>query len=230
MQQLFLFGFRQRLKQYNNSRHDKKARTRHTGTEAPRSALTPIHRAAPIDARSDLGSKRKFAVFGTAKSVAQTYTQTVPQSSEKSKPFLAIYYLLLVDMKTTIYLVAIAALLCGCNKPSQWEYKTVEVDNSIHGYLERAKTKTSDSERAEVYRTENSEPGDFGNLEIQLAKIGDEGWELVGAVPELETPSQAERLDGNDLHETEPLVTPRYKPFTNVRTGKIILIFKRPAR
>jgi hypothetical protein len=138
-------------------------------------------------------------------------------------------------MKKLLCFLAATALLCGCGKPAapppapaiHWEYKTVEVENSQHGYLLRSKTKVASDEWIEAFRSEKSDPGDFWRLENELDKIGSDGWEIVACMPELESLPQAEFFDGQDYHETEPHFTPRYKPFVNIRTGKILLIFKR---
>jgi len=132
-------------------------------------------------------------------------------------------------MKTACIILAVGALLCGCNKPRQWEYKTVEINNTIHGYLERSHAEPSTPAWSDAYRTEQSDPGDFDQLQEALLKNGAEGWELVALVPQLES-IPAEYLSGHDFHEKEPLLTPHFSPFVNTRTGKILLVFKRPLK
>jgi hypothetical protein len=71
----------------------------------------------------------------------------------------------------------------------------------------------------DVHQAESGAGGfDFaGKLEFygaDLQQLGADGWELVSAVPQIETIPGAQATDLR---------------FSNMRTGKIILIFKKPA-
>ncbi len=113
-----------------------------------------------------------------------------------------------------IFSIFAAALLCGCQP--KWEYKTVTIDNlaADAAFLLLNDKAKSATEAMKGYDSANASPGTF-NLETptvlgitntpdSLNHLGREGWELVSAVPQIETLK------------------------SNIRTGKIILIFKRP--
>jgi hypothetical protein len=134
-------------------------------------------------------------------------------------------------MKTFFYFLAITILVCGCNKPpsapvvQKWEYKVIEVENFEHSMKEQAEAESSTNidQAIKDENYANADAGDF-NLNIvgaeslgwkekyaaDLDKLGKDGWELVAAIPQTET------LKAED--------------FSNTRTGKIILIFKRSAQ
>lgn len=137
-------------------------------------------------------------------------------------------------MKTLFYLLAATALLCGCNQkpaPVKWEYKEVVVENRLDTeHLDLNSTNFLDA-----YRYEKSDPGDFDfdspeprKYHQALDDYGADGWELVSAVPMTETIPKAEYSTGFDYSRTPPIED--FKPFINIRTGKIILIFKRPGK
>ena len=135
-------------------------------------------------------------------------------------------------MKTAIVILA-AALLCGCQKPSptKWEYKTMEISNSLNDHH----ASTTDTNFLEEYRSEKSDAGDFDfdssvaqKYGVALRDYGNDGWELVAAIPQAETVPQAEYWDGHDFSHDPPRDI--YKSFSNFRTAKIILIFKRPQK
>ncbi|MGD1089809.1 MAG: hypothetical protein ABR955_13975 [Verrucomicrobiota bacterium] len=135
-------------------------------------------------------------------------------------------------MKNILCIIAAAALLCGCNKPTEtpllqkWEYKIVEVENFAHsmqGYYE-SEAKTNLNESVTGMALENEDIGEFnldqppgnstdlGQYGMSINVLGQEGWELVSAIPQTET--------------THPINHDEI--IASVRTGKIIFIFKRP--
>jgi len=139
-------------------------------------------------------------------------------------------------MKIIVSVLFAAALLCGCqksetpkpatpepatNRIQTWEYKVVEVENYAHGQAIKAlyESDTNVDLGVEHLLFANSHDGSFGfsggydKYSVDLYKLGSDGWELVAAVPQL---------------ETEPSAQYRNTRFNNTRTGKIILIFKRP--
>jgi hypothetical protein len=134
-------------------------------------------------------------------------------------------------MKTIIALL-IAALFCGCNKTSapvmastakqktQWDYKIITVENFAHALHESAmqeqQTNTILGGRHLLYADNNGGDFDFntdGKTGADFFQLGEDGWELVAAIPQTETVQSM-----NDVGV----------PQANIRTGKIILIFKRP--
>jgi hypothetical protein len=134
-------------------------------------------------------------------------------------------------MKIIVSVLFTAALLCGCqkhetpkpaaNKTQQWEYKTVEVENYAHGQAIKAlyESETNLDLMVKHLFFANSHDGSFefsggyDKYSVDLYKLGSDGWELIAAVPQL---------------ETEPNAQYENTRFNNTRTGKIILIFKRP--
>jgi len=145
-------------------------------------------------------------------------------------------------MKATITILITTALLCGC-KPSasvplsanKWEYKVVTVKNFEYYMQEEAYKNGTDLDKI---RNAKSGAGDFqlvvtgpswkgSDYGVDLNALGQEGWELVSAVPQAETVPDAEtgeRWDPNKASFSS------YRSFNNVRTGKVILIFKRPVK
>jgi hypothetical protein len=151
-------------------------------------------------------------------------------------------------MKSALCLLTLAALLCGCNKTAapdasaspRWEYKTVTVKNFAGvmkdvAYQEML-TNAPDWQKHE--RSADSGSGDFhldsggqmGEYGADLRQLGSDGWELVSAVPQIETVADAESFHGQDYDAASSSLKDGYTHFSNVRTGQIILIFKRPAR
>jgi len=140
-------------------------------------------------------------------------------------------------MKIILCLIAITALLTGCGqnpapqtKIAHWEYKIVMVENFEHAmrHFASAELRTNIDLGLQHLQQSDAAAGNFvldtGNAEmnennsgVDTYKLGNEGWELVSAVPQIETIPDAKFSVGRD-----------YKPFVNIRTGKIILIFKRP--
>jgi hypothetical protein len=144
-------------------------------------------------------------------------------------------------MKTTIAIIFVA-LICGC-KPTapatapiqKWEYKVVVIENIEH-YLHNA------SVGQEHLRMSDASAGDF-NLDINapisftdqlynlnIQKLGQEGWELVSAVPQTETNPDAETGENWGIDSQGKAGFLNYRKFSNTRTGAIILIFKRPVK
>jgi hypothetical protein len=141
-------------------------------------------------------------------------------------------------MKTVIFILA-AALLCGCNK--KWEYKVVEFrnsegiattelflskTNSTHEWLTKLDEANSS---AGLFSLEMMPPiaGIKGNTTISpdLDTMGKEGWELVAAVPQIETIAGAKFPDGIDYSDGKAVE--KQSTFSNTRTASIFLIFKR---
>ena len=145
-------------------------------------------------------------------------------------------------MKIIVSVLFAAALLCGCqksetpkpatpepatNRIQTWEYKVVEVanyaryqamealfesdTNSALGkfHLNLAERRDGSFEFGASYDTNKT----YEKYDVDFYRLGSDGWELVAAVPQL---------------ETEPSAQYRNTRFNNTRTGKIILIFKRP--
>lgn len=121
-------------------------------------------------------------------------------------------------MKTIghIGLISLAVLLMtGCGRQGiggvqTWQYKTEEIENSIHGFADRQKHASGSPEWESDREIELTDTGDFGfDVDAANRKAADDGWELVAAVPELET------TESDHAQYT--------------RTGKILLIYKKPA-
>lgn len=120
----------------------------------------------------------------------------------------------------TLAVATLAALLCGCNKPSQptvqkWEYKVVEKENFEHQMADLAFKEMVTNGAAWQADTASAinNTGTF-LLDVDLAEQGKQGWELVSAIPLTET--------------THPVAHDEI--IAAVRTGEVILIFKRPAQ
>ena len=119
-------------------------------------------------------------------------------------------------MKTTFTVLLLGAALCGCQKPpppgviQKWEYKTLTLENSEHAAEEYYRSQLYTNTAALSFMDLNrSATGDF---DLDFGSLGGGGWELVSAIPQLETT----HLTGHD------------EIISAVRTAKIILIFKRP--
>jgi hypothetical protein len=144
--------------------------------------------------------------------------------------------------KQLVSIIIAVIFLTGCSKPPQtftpqhWEYKVVTVENIEHSMKEDAYTvmQTNSDLGLKQVRTADADYGDFyldlgdatGKYSVNIQALGKDGWELVSAVPQIEAVPNAE-ADGDEYDaETKTFSTIK---FTNIRTGKIILIFKRPA-
>lgn len=149
-----------------------------------------------------------------------------------------------------IFCIFAAALLCGCTKvpstpvasksetPMRWEYKVVEVDN-FEGEMKadaHREMLTNAPDWLQHSRAADSASGNFvlngsaamGKYGAPLYDLGYDGWELVSAIPQTETIPDAEKFHGQDFIAGK--LQDGYTHFSNIRTGKIILIFKRPAK
>jgi hypothetical protein len=128
-------------------------------------------------------------------------------------------------MKIHLYTLAAAALLAGCGKPTtalapvRWEYKTVEMENyehfreSVFYYEIETNAEVGLEHTAASLRSDGSFLFSLsGKYGVDFNSLGSEGWELVSAIPQIET--------------THPIS--HDEVIAAVRTGKIILIFKRP--
>ena len=132
-------------------------------------------------------------------------------------------------------------LAAGCGKPPEkmappvWEYKVVVVENFAHEMEKNAEHEmsTNTSSGLDNLRYYKSDPGSF-DFEASLysseslISMGGAGWELVSAVPQIETIPDAEYLAGHTYIPSTSTLNPDYLPFANTRTGKVILLFKRP--
>jgi hypothetical protein len=121
-------------------------------------------------------------------------------------------------MKKLLCFLAAAALLSGCDKPAapqKWEYKTVELYNdSLQGVKEALALDQGPVQNAYNLKIAEEFENGFSILKYDgcgktLVEAGEDGWELVSAVPELQTSYHA----GDS------------KPY--IRTEKILLLFKR---
>jgi hypothetical protein len=92
----------------------------------------------------------------------------------------------------------------------RWDYKTVVVE----GRDVWRDSKTGKYATTEDFQNSRKTTRTFSSVEYQIDKDGESGWELVSAVPNIETTFPTVR-DG----QTQPFV----------RTAEIILIFKRPS-
>jgi len=113
----------------------------------------------------------------------------------------------------TLFTILIAAFVCGCGKqpkantfPSRWEYKFLDLDNINH-QLEIQDRSTNADQLIKRLRTYKGTAGGFNWAEDEIRRSGEDGWELVAAIPQTETET------GGD--------------FPNVRTSHVVLIFKR---
>src|SRR5580698_9433543 len=148
-------------------------------------------------------------------------------------------------MKNLFCTLVTVALLSGCKKPAsstateqRWEYKVVEVKN-FAGYMKTAAyqemttnapnwedhERAADSGAGDFHLDSNSQMGEYG---ADMYQLGADGWELVSAVPQIETIPDAKSFHGQDFDASTGKLVDGYTHFTNTRTGKIILIFKRP--
>ena len=136
-------------------------------------------------------------------------------------------------MKNLLFSVAIVVLLCGCQKPAlsssgKWEYKTVDVENANHTMRNSYSCEIASNPKAgEMIRYLDANIGDF-HFDSTLDDLGRDGWELACAVPLSETVPGAEFISGDHYNPSNGQITPVSGKFTNQRTGKVILIFKRP--
>src|SRR5208283_2254533 len=120
-------------------------------------------------------------------------------------------------MNRFVFCLISVGILCGC-RPSEpapnsqrWQYKVVVWENDNHAmHDEEIKSGNFDVAQfiqesgGEFTRCDLNPPDD-----VDIHKLGNLGWDLVATIPELETVNTSK---GN---------------FT--RTGKILLIFKKPA-
>ncbi|HEY2329170.1 MAG TPA: hypothetical protein VGI63_05095 [Verrucomicrobiae bacterium] len=146
-------------------------------------------------------------------------------------------------MKTAIFILAVA-LICGCNKPTatapariQWEYKVVQVENYARQLKDSAfaEMRTNQALGLQHWRDAWNDRGNFyldslgaGNdYSVDFSQLGSDGWELVAALPQTETLPGVEYQDGSTFNPNTEKLDPNIQKFNNMRTGKIIFIFKR---
>lgn len=146
-------------------------------------------------------------------------------------------------MNRLIAVILVPAIMGGCApkqivaKRQTWEYKIVEADNRI-----KDSSKLGDASSPDWMKNYRARKSDAGNFSLagddvgyqyagaELNKLGADGWELVGIAPEAETVPDAEYFAGPDYGRMESgKPADIYKPFVNMRTGKMILVFKRPS-
>jgi hypothetical protein len=134
-------------------------------------------------------------------------------------------------------LSATNSLAQNLDKKKGWDYRVVEVEN-IAGYMKESafeEMKTNGAEWMEHSRQADNTSGDFnfdtiiqmGKYGADLAAIGREGWELVAAVPQMETLPLVEYQDGTIFNPATGRLDPNIQKFNNIRTKKIVLIFKK---
>ncbi len=98
---------------------------------------------------------------------------------------------------------------------TNWEYKVVIETNVETRALAKEQDKPK-PDRTTVALIE-AMPGNFVDLDTEPNIAGEHGWELVAAVPQVETLSPDPAQIGK-------------MAFVNTRTAYIILYFKRPAK
>ena len=124
---------------------------------------------------------------------------------------------------TQLALATIIALACGCGKEPaaqktvlekmvgegipHWDISVVEIENSEHAVAHDAYKNSANL--TETLKRSDQSAGNFVFSSKEYRRMQEQGWELVAAVPQLET------------------IISNGQPFT--RTAKIILFFKRPA-
>ena len=146
-------------------------------------------------------------------------------------------------MKNIFLFLAICSIFAGCKKTpppepvvARWEYKTVTVEN-FAGYMSEnasEETKTNLNTGLEHQEQANAGMGSF-DLEFsdsrygcELYKLGQQGWEMVSAIPLIQTVPFAEAISGETYNpDTKSLEFEKSK-FNNIRTGAVVLVFKRP--
>jgi hypothetical protein len=98
----------------------------------------------------------------------------------------------------------------------KWEYKVVIETNIETTALAKEEAKRSAANKMNIALMQ-AMPGSFVDLDTEPGIAGEHGWELVAAVPQVETlnpdPAQIGKM-----------------AFVNTRTAYIILYFKRPAK
>lgn len=118
-------------------------------------------------------------------------------------------------------LIGLIGLVCGCEKAGEagakiararWEYQTVEIVNKESGSRVPA-----EGDWLPKYSKALRRPGWIDYSEAKLRDLGDEGWELVSTVPELETIPNA-NIDPEETSGAR---------FNNIRVRAVTLIFKR---
>lgn len=97
-----------------------------------------------------------------------------------------------------IAFVCLIALFASCNKDTKWEYKTIKIKGGTE------------------YQYPEANPLTFETPDDELNQMGEEGWELVTAYPEIETKFPN---FGNKEYVTGLQ--------SNTRTTAIVFVFKR---
>jgi hypothetical protein len=138
-------------------------------------------------------------------------------------------------MKTFCTIFSIA-LICGCSKPPassvsatsnaavRWEYKIAKFDN-----IKLSKAAPVTPEELKKWRLDKSSGGAAYLDESQIHIWGQEGWELASTFTEMETVPDAEYFAGQEYIGGAEKFRDTYKSFSNQRTSRVVLIFKRPA-
>ena len=173
---------------------------------------------------------RKVKVQSTEVKTGASDVRPPPTASPpKGSPMIAIAVVGMLGIGgCVLYLqnqqLAAVNLLSQKGEARRWDYKVVEVENFNHHMKEVAFNEflTNEAEGSKHIHFAEDDPGDFhldsgGSADkygADLYQLGSDGWELVSAVPQSETLPGVETSLGDK--------------YNNVRTGKIILILKRP--
>ena len=144
-------------------------------------------------------------------------------------------------MRKMIWMLAVlSTALTGCEPKDtaphkiifttqKWDYKSIEIDCYQHEMAKEAFPTNNAVTDIKLYQYAQSSPGDFRYTDRAIADLGAQGWELVSAVPELETIPDADYVGAGDLNPNTGKLEPNTFKAVNIRTGKILLIFKKPA-
>ncbi len=129
----------------------------------------------------------------------------------------------IMKIHNILMVVMMAAATVGCGRSTSyvfWEYKIITVENNEHAQESSDAMKLisgTNSDASGVLKDlqyDTTISGDFDlETKVNWNSLEQDRWELAAAIPQTETESTKD-LDGN--------------VYANVRTGKVILIFKRP--
>ena len=138
-------------------------------------------------------------------------------------------------MRTYLGIGLAALLAAGCSQSQKeshprWEYRTMEVDCFQHWMSRNSFTNNVGQPDLKESEMAKQDMGTFElplDVKAELSDMGHDGWEMVSAVPEIETVPNVEYPGGRVYNpDTQKLEETTIKA-ANIRTGKILLIFKR---